>query len=467
MVPAMPSWQRRQTPETHNSLKQNDTVLTTLRQSLTTRLLLVFVVTSVVIAVLLVGSLFNAVRSQWRYTIAPHLEQYLDYVNEDLGYPPNQQRAQELSQKLRINIYINGPQTQFSTNGRQLDTSDIEFRDRPERYRKNKKPANGLANVQIGEHDDRTVLKNQSGEYSVYYELSHRHDRKRHRNGIWFPILLLSAILMACYLLLRRMLRPVQDIKQAVQAMGAGQLDTRVPVRSGNDLGVLAGSINTMASDIQKLLDAKRQLLLGASHELRTPVTRAKIAAQMLDQSTNQARIVEDLDEMESLIADIMESERVTGGHAALNLTQVNVRELTDSVLTELHCQDSVTTQFDTALPDIQADATRLRLLFRNLISNALKHGESDQPPLIAVAVKDNNMQMSVTDYGDGIEPEHLARLTEPFYRADPSRARATGGFGLGLHISELIVQAHGGTMQFDSTVGEGTTVTVVLPIRE
>ncbi|MEM7259866.1 MAG: HAMP domain-containing sensor histidine kinase [Pseudomonadota bacterium] len=441
-------------------------MLATLRQSLTARLLLVFVITSVVIAVLLVGSLFNAVRSQWRYTIAPHIEQYLDYVNEDLGYPPSQQRAQELSQKLRINIYIDGPDTRFSTTGSPLDTSDIEFRDRPQRLRKYKQQNNALANIQIGEHDDRTVLKNQTGEYSVYYELRHRHQHNRHRNGFWFPIVLLLTILGACYWLLRRMLRPVQDIKKAVQSMGAGHLDTRVPVRSGNDLGVLAGSINTMASDIEKLLDAKRQLLLGASHELRTPVTRAKIAAQMLDKSTNQARIVEDLDEMESLIADIMESERVTGGHAALNLTQVNAAELTEAVLSELHCQDSVTTQFAADLPALQADATRLRLLLRNLISNALKHGESDQPPQVTIKADNTAIHIAVSDYGGGIEAEHLARLTEPFYRADPSRARATGGFGLGLHISDLIVQAHGGTMAFDSTVGQGTTVRVVLPLN-
>ncbi len=441
-------------------------MLTTLRQSLTTRLLLVFLVTSVIIAVLLIGSLFNAVRSQWRYTIAPHIGQYLEYVNEDLGYPPNQQRAAELSQKLRINIYINGPGTQYSTTGNPLDTSDIEFRDRSPRYKRQQQNNNLMPSVQIGEHNDRTVLKNQSGEYSVYFELKHRHDRRRHKDGIWLPIFILGAILGGCYLLLRRMLRPVQDIKKAVTAMGSGRLDTRVPVRSGNDLGILAGSINTMASDIEKLLDAKRQLLLGASHELRTPVTRAKIAAQMLEQSTNRERIIEDLDEMESLIADIMESERVTGGHSALNLSQVSIPQLIDAVLEELHCNDSVSTRYDSNLPELQADATRLRLLWRNLISNALKHGEGEQTPVVAVTTVNNHLQVAITDYGDGIETEHLARLTEPFYRADPSRARATGGFGLGLHIGELIVHAHGGEMTFDSTVGEGTTVTVRLPLN-
>lgn len=439
-------------------------MLSTLRQSLTARLLLVFLVTSVIIAVLMVGSLFHAVRAQWRFAILPHFEQYLEYVNEDLGYPPSKERARELADRLRINIYVDGPGINFSTTGKPLESDELEFRESSQRYRKSRNQNSFIRNVQIGEHDDRTVLRNQTGEYLVYYELQHQREHPRHKEGMWFPLLLLGLILGGCYWLLRRMLRPVQDIKKAVQSMGSGDLTTRVPVRSGNDLGVLAGSINTMATDIEKLLDAKRQLLLGASHELRTPVTRAKIATQMLDQSTNRDRVIEDLDEMESLIADIMESERVTGGHSALNISAVDVPELIDSVIDELHCTDLVETSFAPGISDLQADAPRLRLLFRNLISNALKHGSSEKPLQVEIRSVDNALHISVTDHGMGIEPEHLSRLTEPFYRADASRTRATGGFGLGLHISDLIVQAHGGEISFESIVGEGTKVSVVLP---
>ncbi len=419
------------------------------------------------IVALLISTLFNAISSQWRYGIAPHIEQYLDYVNEDLGYPPDQGRAAELASKLSINIYVRGPDANFSTNGEPLDLDDLEFRDREHTRRKNTRKHRLDSRIDIGEHDDRTVLRNNSGDYEVYYELQHRQARTRHKHRLWFPLCLLGLILGGCYLIIRRMLRPVQDIKQAVQAMGAGELSTRVPVRSNNDLGILSSSINTMAEDIEKLLNAKRQLLLGASHELRTPVTRAKIAAQMLEESSNQQSIVEDLDEMESLIADIMESERVTGGHSALTLTEVNVPELINTVLEELHCMDSISTDFDKTLPIIRADSTRLRLLLRNLVSNALKHGDGESHPIINVTANTRALNIIVTDYGPGIAEEHLAKLTEPFYRADPSRARATGGFGLGLHISDLIVQAHGGTMQFESTVGKGTSVKVSLPIQQ
>ena len=136
-----------------------------------------------------------------------------------------------------------------------------------------------------------------------------------------------------------------------------------------------------------------------------------------------------------------------------------------DNVRQELQCEENTLTEFSANLPLLEADATRLRLLFRNLISNALKHGQSEKPILIKLHSDHHRVTAEITDYGPGIGAEHLDKLTEPFYRADPSRARATGGFGMGLHISDLIAKAHGGALQFDSNLGAGTTVTLTLPL--
>jgi len=395
--------------------------------------------------------------------MAPHMEQYLDYVNKDLGYPPSQERADELASKLPINIYVEGPDTSFSTNNKPLNLEGLHFKQirgdklQPEIY--------------IGEHHRRTVLKNQTREYSMYYELEHRSAQERRRGVMVKPLMILGLMLGGCYLVVRRLLRPVHDIKQAVQLMGAGKLETRVPVRSNNDLGALSSSINSMAADIQKLLDSKRQLLLGASHELRTPITRATVAAKMLPESQNRTRIIEDLQEMESLIADIMESERITGGHTALNLEAVDVTLQIANVLEDMH-HPVVTTDLAQHLPAIDADAVKIRLLLRNLLSNALEHGASDRPPVIKTSVNGKSIVITFTDYGPGISPDHLSDITEPFYRADPSRARNTGGFGLGLHLCDLIVQAHNGEMTIEnhyiteSDTPEGTRVTVMFPTQ-
>ena len=118
--------------------------------------------------------------------------------------------------------------------------------------------------------------------------------------------------------------------------MGSGQLDYQVPVRQDNDLGELSSSINKMAADITQMLDAKRQLLLAVSHELRSPLTRAKIASQMLPDSTNKARLEERLMEIETLITDILETERINTPHAILNRVPVELEQLIASVIDEL-----------------------------------------------------------------------------------------------------------------------------------
>jgi signal transduction histidine kinase len=318
------------------------------------------------------------------------------------------------------------------------------------------------------------VLRSRLGDYTVYYEVLHRHRGPGRAHVTGFALCALLCLLLGCYLILRRMLRPVQDIKQGVVRMGSGELDYRVPIRANNDLGTLARSINTMAADIEQMLDAKRQLLLGASHELRTPITRAKVAVQMLPESSNRDRIAGDLEEMSSLIGEILESERIKGGHSVLDRSEVDLPALLDSVLEDMH-HPPVDVSIDpalSALPGLQLDETRMRLLLRNLLGNALTHGAtmSDgsaaaNPSVTVQARGKANVIIIVRDHGPGIGAEHLEHLTEPFYRADPSRARNTGGFGLGLHLCLLIARAHGGDLAIESNPGAGTTVTVTLPI--
>lgn len=435
-------------------------MLNSLRRSLSARLLLLFAVASMLIVCLLIGSLVHGIGSQWRTAIAPHLEQYLSYVNSEIGEPPNPQNATQLAARLPIDIYIKGPDTNFSTNGSTLDVTDLDFRETRHRRRHQ---ANHQ-NIAFGEHRDRTVLRVEAGDYNVYYELRHTRPRAQHNRAILTSLFILTTILAGCYLMLRRMLRPVKDIKQGVRRMGSGQLDTRVIVRADNDLGELAGSINSMAEDIELMLDAKRQLLLGASHELRSPLTRAKIAVQMLEPSDNQSRIADDLDEMESLIAGIMDSEKMKGGHAVLNRIPVDVDELIRSVLGELHNPD-VVQKLSADKELVEVDEVRVGILIRNLINNALDHGGGEKPPVIRTSNSANELVISLQDFGKGIAVQDLDKVTEPFYRADPSRARATGGFGLGLHLCQLIARAHGGELTIASEVENGTLVTVKIPV--
>lgn len=447
--------------------------LQTLKRSLPARLLLVFTLTAVCLLFLIGNFVARGFTHQWHQHVRPHMIQYLDYVNTDLGNPPSIERARELSKNLPLHIYIEGPETSFSSNGRPLDTRDLEFSDDEKpwrrRHRENRPQTAPAGKVSFGEYQDRLVLRNDLGEYQVYFELAQK-GIDRHRSDVLRNTLLSALVLLLlCYLFIRWMLRPVHDIKQGVEKMGRGALNHRVPVRSDNDLGVLAGSINTMAGDIEKMLDAKRQLLLGVSHELRSPLTRARIAVSLLDDSAKRDSISDDLDEMQNLITEILETERMNTGHAALDVESCNPHQLVQSVVDDLGA-DAITIENLSTLNTIELDVTRVRLLIRNLLNNAITHTPEGKPAPV-VRLKDSHvgvnrrLDITVIDSGDGIAAEHIASVTEPFYRTDSSRTRATGGFGIGLYLCRLIAEAHNGSLTLESTEGVGTSVTVSLPV--
>lgn len=439
------------------------------KRSLPTRLLLVFIVVCLCIIALLAVTLARGFGTQWEGGIRPHLNQYLSYVNQDIGNPPDFSRAEQLANSLPINIYIDGPKD-YSSTGSPLDTGELEFYDERSRWNKRQEAREYLqstnSNLSFGELNDRTVLRNQLGEYTVYFEVLHGNASAHGSGFIWRALLWLVVILALSYWLLRRMLKPVQDIKLGAQRMGSGELDYRVPVRADNDLGELAGSINHMAEDIEGMLDAKRQLLLALSHELRSPLTRAKIAVQMLEDSSTQQSIDDDLNEMQALISEILEAERMNGRHAALNRESVDPTALLANMVAEF-AEIPIEQTVNGDLPKMPLDETRMKLMLRNLIGNAITYSKNaERAPQVCASLQENSLIIEVRDFGEGIAEEHLPRLTEPFYRADASRTRSTGGFGLGLHLCKLIAEAHGGVLTISSTLGEGSCMRVQLPIE-
>lgn len=447
--------------------------------SLPARLLTIFVLTA--IAFMMVTSFMWGIglRHQWATRIHPHIVQYVDYVNKDLGTPPSIERAKELTQALPIDIYVSGPNVEFASNGRTLEIDEIEFdsdKDNKKRHRHYRplRPRSA-SNFDVGEHDDRTVIRTSQDDYTIYYELRRRDgsrnrsergrpEHKRGKRGIHLLGLTLAGLLLVlafCYWMIRRLISPIHDIQTGVRAMGAGQLDHRIQIKRNDDLGELTHSINDMASDIQRMLDAKRQLLLGMSHELRSPITRARVSTQLLPDSDSRDRIEEDLKEMEALITELLESERLNSRHSVLNINDFNVDQVVRDVIEE-YFDTSVSIDSADQQTTASLDESRIRLLLRNLIGNARLHGRAEEVQVSIDKIMDTTT-IRVRDSGVGIKAEDIAKLTEPMYRIDPSRTRSTGGFGMGLYLCKLIAEAHGGSLDIESKPAEGTVVSVTL----
>jgi signal transduction histidine kinase len=293
-------------------------------------------------------------------------------------------------------------------------------------------------------------------------------------------LLALLLITLGAYLFVRRLLRPLDAIGAGAQRFGVGDFNQPIPVRHADrpdELGRLAITVNTMGERIAGMLEAKRALLLAISHELRSPLTRARLHAELLPEDgepgAQRAALLRNLQEMADLVSDLLESERLSaqqpGRHAALHTERTDLPALARQVLADLQPRHATAAAVQLVvaegLPAVMVDAARTRLLLRNLLDNALRHGaDAAQPPQLQLApAPDGGAVISVRDHGPGVPDDQLAQLAEAFYRPDSARTRGAGGVGLGLYLCRLVAEAHGGTLQLRNA-RPGLLVTVTLP---
>ena len=232
--------------------------------------------------------------------------------------------------------------------------------------------------------------------------------QSRFGNELAVALLGLAVVLFLSYLAIRHQLRPIWQIQKSVGRMSNAELDHRINRKGSSDLDVLAQSIDGMAERLQALLDAKRALLMALSHELRSPVTRARITTELLPESKNRERLAEDLQNMERMIHDIMESEQLQSNHAVLNKDTLNLEDLLSDELKRIFPTVDLSVSPTYRIQTIEADAARLRIAFRNLLLNAQQHGASDDTTVklnVSLSENDDLVEVVIRDYGKGINP--------------------------------------------------------------
>jgi two-component system OmpR family sensor kinase len=282
---------------------------------------------------------------------------------------------------------------------------------------------------------------------------------------------------------LRRVTATAQEVAAELSPDGAG-LDRRVEVTEPDtEVGQLADSMNTLLAAVETQFAARlaneqqmRQFLADASHELRTPLTSirgyAELArmqraqGQLIDPTENLARIESEGTRMSRLVDDLLTLARTDQGSAPRN-EWIDVAELLEEAVGGVRAAHP-TRRIDLTAPpalNIIGDRDQLLRVVRNLVTNAAVHTRQDGPIVVAAARESGSLVIRISDAGPGLPPEEAAHVFERFWRADKARTRARGGSGLGLAIVASIVQVHGGTVAFDSTVEGGSTVTVHLPL--
>ena len=263
--------------------------------------------------------------------------------------------------------------------------------------------------------------------------------------------------LLSTALLARNIVRPIEDLQRAVSRIESGDLATRVDVRSRDELGRLGRAFNAMSAQLARDEVLRRNLVNDVAHELRTPLTNLLCTVEAVQDGLRGAdektidSLHDDLTLLQHLIDDLQTLALAEAGKLPLHAESIEIGEVVERF--------DVTSRVPAGLR-VMADRVRFRQILSNLVTNARTHG-GDAVVISARAVEEG-IEISIADNGPGIAPEHLPHIFDRFYRADSSRARATGGAGLGLAIVKHLVELHGGRIEVRS--GEGTTFLITLP---
>ncbi|HEY8478670.1 MAG TPA: MtrAB system histidine kinase MtrB [Spirillospora sp.] len=385
-------------------------------------------------------------------------EQYFD------GYATNELREESVPARLREKLRNAPPGTRAYTYGELTYLGD-----RPSE--------NGL------------IVGGRTGQFELYYLFSLEEEQRTLTNvgrslaGVGVVLVLLLAAIAS--LVTRQVVIPVRLAAQGAQRLAAGRLEERMRVRGEDDLARLARSFNEMAANLQEkiqelenLSQVQRQFVSDVSHELRTPLTTIRIAADMLyenrdsfsDPSVGRSAelLQSQLERFEALLADLLEISRHDAGAATLDAESLDMRDLILRVVGDIQgLADRKGSKIILQLPGepcmAEVDRRRVERILRNLLVNAVEHGEGEDIIVTAAADRDA-VAVAVRDHGVGLKPGESQMVFDRFWRADPARARTTGGTGLGLSISREDAQLHGGWLQAWGEPGVGSQFRLSLP---
>jgi signal transduction histidine kinase len=427
-------------------------------RSVFTKLLAVIILTGICINIV-VGGFFWHYRNLAGRPFHKNVAQYLNYLIADLGTPPSLARARLIAQQSSLSIRFESPDLSWSTS----DEFPTAYTDRFFVWHES-------PNIRVGKYRGHPIIEVNTEQGRFIFGLSRNLAMDNERRRLLVILLLLLTIILAgAFFSIRWILRPVKWLNEGVQQVSSGNLKHKVPLKKSDELRDLAAAFNQMTERIRDMLHTKEQLLLDVSHELRTPITRMKVALEFLQDSQAKQSLRADIEEMEKMVTEILETARLHHKYGQLQKQRTNLVGLLKEVLPAFENQPpGVALGELPSAVDVDVDREQVKTVFENVLSNAIKYSEPDGASVnIFLTRKASEAVVRIEDHGIGIPEEELPYIFEPFYRIDKSRSKRTGGFGLGLSLCKTIIEAHGGKIEVDSTPTVGTVVTLSLPLAQ
>jgi two-component system sensor histidine kinase MtrB len=297
-------------------------------------------------------------------------------------------------------------------------------------------------------------------------------------------VLIIGAI---AWYVTRNVVSPVSHAAVVSEKLAAGQLQERMVVKGEDEVARLGASFNHMAASLQEqitqlatLSQMQQRFVSDVSHELRTPLTTVRMAAEVLYDARHDfdpinkrsaELLYNQVERFQSLLADLLEISRFDAGVAMLDAEPTDILQLVAKVVedagpvaAEYGSQVTINSRDESIV--VEMDDRRIERILRNLVLNALEHSEGN-PVNISVAANESAVAVAVRDHGIGMTQAEAARVFDRFWRADPARARTTGGSGLGLSIAAEDTKLHNGWLQAWGSKGTGSNFRLTLPLRQ
>lgn len=295
---------------------------------------------------------------------------------------------------------------------------------------------------------------------------------------LWGGLIALGLAMLVTFFLSRRILSPIRALTSTAHRLGKGDFSQRVNIRDKGEVGELAETFNSMASDLERTEKLRRDMVADIAHELRTPLSNvsgyleairdevvtpdAATISSLSEEVDLLARLVNDLQEL--TLADAGELKMVRQADDISLLVKQSVAAAQTAAVNK---GLQVSSEIQAGLPSVFVDHQRISQVLRNYLANAITHTPAGGKINVGARLQGKFIEISVADTGEGIPAKDLPNIFERFYRVDKSRVRSRGGSGLGLTIAKRLVEAHGGKVGVESQEGQGSRFSFTLPVQE
>jgi len=385
------------------------------------------------------------------------LQVFRQFVTKELGNPPDSSKAREITKEFFLNMRFDVEGLQWTNEESVPTISELqnhgEFR-------------NDRLDLPVHFKGRPYFISKVLNGY-VIFSLNLPRDYVNKEKAIIAIIITVCLLAGLLYFSLRWIFGPIKKLSDAVEQISEGNFEVNVDVKRKDELGNLADSINAMKKNIFNMIKAKESLLVDVSHELRSPLTRIKLANEFVDDEKIRSKIRDDVKEMEVMITELLETYRMENIHGKILREPTDIVKLIKETVSKF---DSHTVLFNSEVSqkEVFLDRIKIETALRNIIDNAIKYsaGSTVEVNIYSVTEVMDEICISIIDKGKGIDEKEIKNIFEPFYRIDKSRDKKIKGYGLGLSLAKKILNEHNASIEVKSKLNKGTEFIIRLPAR-